>query len=97
MDDRTKPIIATLASVVLCGCPGLFLFIFGFFAAAGNMPFKFELNGVSNSDVFPPTIGLVLICLSLILIVIPIVVGFLALRIKPAGPLNNSEPLPPPS
>ncbi len=97
MDNKTKGFVATLASVVLCGCPGLFLFIFGFFAAAGNMPFKFEFNGVSNSDVFPPTAGLVLICLSVIFMAIPVVVGFLTLRSKPAAALNNDEPLPPPS
>ena len=97
MDNRSKSIVATLASVVLCGCPGLFLLIFGFFAAAGNMPFKFEFNSVSNTDVIPPTAGLVLICLSLIFIAIPVVVGFLALRGRPAAALNNNEPLPPPS
>jgi hypothetical protein len=97
MDNRSKPIVATLASVVLCGCPGLFLLIFGFFAAAGNMPFKFDFNGVSNTDVIPPTVGLVLICLSVILLAIPVVVGFLTLRGKSSGTLNNNEPLPPPS
>ena len=97
MDDKTKGIIATIASIVLCGCPGLFFCIFGAFTASGNMPFNTELNGVSNSGTLPPTAGFVLVCLSLIFIAIPVVVGFLTLRKKPAVPLNNNEPLPPAS
>ena len=94
MDNRTKGIIATVASVILCGCPGLFFCLFGAFTATGNMPFNTELNGITNSGTLPPTAGYVLLCLSLIFIVIPIVVGFLTLRSKPALPTNN-EPLPP--
>ena len=97
MDDKTKGIIATIASVILCGCPGLFFCIFGAFTASGNMPFNTELNGVSNSGMLPPTAGFVLVCLSLIFIAIPVVVGFLTLRSKPAASLNKNEPLPPAS
>ena len=94
MDNKTKGIIATVASVILCGCPGLFLCIFGAFTATGNMPFNTEFNGVTNSGTLPPTAGFVLLCLSLIFIAIPIVVGFLTLRRKPTAPTNN-EPIPP--
>lgn len=97
MDNKTKGIIATIASVILCGCPGLFFCIFGAFTASGNMPFNTELNGVSNSGTLPPTAGFVLVCLSLIFIAIPVVVGFLTLRGKPVAALNNNEPVPPPS
>ena len=97
MDDRTKGIIATIASVILCGCPGLFLCIFGALTAAGNMPFNTELNGVTSSGTLPPTAGFVLLCLSLIFIAIPVVVGFLTLRNKPAVAPNINEPLPPAS
>ena len=94
MDNRTKGIIATIASVILCGCPGLFLCLFGAFTATGNMPFNTELNGITDSGTLPPTVGYVLLCLSLIFIAIPIVVGFLTLRSKPAAPVSN-EPIPP--
>ena len=97
MDDRTKGIIATVAAVVLCGCPGLFFCIFGAATATGNMPFNTELNGVTNSGTLPPTAGYVLVCLSLIFIAIPVVVGFLTLRKKPVDPLDTNEPLPPAS
>ena len=96
MDTRTKGIIATVAAVILCGCPGLFLCIFGAFTATGKMPYNTELNGITNSGTLPPTAGFVLLCLSLILIVIPIVVGFFTLRNKPSAPASN-EPLPPTS
>lgn len=94
MDTKTKGIVATIASVVLCGCPGLFFFIFGAVTATGNMPYTTELNGVSNSGTLSPTIGFVLLCLSVIFIVIPIAVGFFMLRKKPEA-VSSNEPLPP--
>jgi hypothetical protein len=39
----------------------------------------------------------VLVCLSVIFIAIPIVVGFLSLRKKPAAAPINNEPVPPAS
>lgn len=96
MDTKTKGIVATIASVVLCGCPGLFMCIFGAFTATGSMPYTTELNGVSNSGTLSPTIGFVLLCLSIIFIIIPIAVGFFMLRKKPEA-VSNNEPLPPAS
>jgi hypothetical protein len=96
MDNRNKGIIATIASALLCGCPGLFLCIFGAFTATGNMPYNTELNGITNSGTLPPTAGYVLLCLALIFIAIPVVVGFLTLRKKPAAPVST-EPIPPAS
>ncbi|MCE9647108.1 MAG: hypothetical protein K8S20_13990 [Chloroflexi bacterium] len=88
MDTKTKGIVATIASVVLCGCPGLFICLFGALTASGN--------GTFNEQSLSPTVGFVLICLSLIFIVIPIAVGFFMLRKKPEAPAG-SEPLPPAS
>ena len=48
MDTRTKGIIATIAAVLLCGCPGLLLCIFGGLTAAG-VPVTTEWEGVSNT------------------------------------------------
>jgi hypothetical protein len=58
------------------------------------MPFNTELNGITDSGTLPPTVGYVLLCLSLIFIAIPIVVGILTLRSKPVAPSTN-EPIPP--
>ena len=93
MDKRTTGLIATIATAVLCGCPGIFICLFGALTAAGQ--------GTFNDASLPPTVGFVLLCLSLIFIAIPIVVGFVTLRKKPAeaevpAPINN-EPLPPAS
>jgi hypothetical protein len=90
MDTKTKGIVATIAAVVLCGCPGLFMCIFGAFTATGSMPFSTEVNGISNSGTLPPTVGFVLLCLSLIFILIPIVVGFFMLRKKPEAASTNA-------
>ena len=88
MDTKTKGIVATIASVVLCGCPGLFICLFGALTASGN--------GTFNNQSLPSTVGFVLICLSLIFIVIPVAVGFFMLRKKPeADATSNNEPLPP--
>jgi hypothetical protein len=88
MDKKTTGIIATLASAVLCGCPGIGLCLFGALTAAGQ--------GTFNDESLSPTVGIVLLCVSLILIAIPIVVGFMTLRKKPeaVAPISD-EPLPP--
>ena len=81
--NRQTSMIATVAAAVLCGLPGLCLCVFGAVAAAGFMPYTTKLNGVSNSGTVPPTYGIVWICLALILIAIPVAVGFFTLRKKP--------------
>jgi len=93
MTNRNTGIIATIAAVALCGCPGLFFCIFGAVTATGNMPYSTELNGVSNSGVLPSSYGVVMLCLSLILILIPVAVGFFTLRKKPAT--ETADDLPP--
>jgi hypothetical protein len=50
----------------------------------------------NNTQPMPPTFGYVFLCLSVIMIIIPIAVGFFMLRKKPETPAN-SEPLPPAS
>ena len=95
MTNRNTGIIATIAAVVLCGCPGLFLCIFGAVTATGNMPYSTEINGVSNSGMLPSSYGVVMLCLSLILILIPAAVGFFTLRKKPGA--ETVDDLPPTS
>ncbi|MBA4379581.1 MAG: hypothetical protein C0393_02650 [Anaerolinea sp.] len=91
--SKTGAIIGTIVAVLLCGCPGLSLCLFGVYAATGTMPDFY--SGYGN---LPGWIGFVLICLSLIFIAIPIVVGVLTLRKKPeAVVVSPDEPLPPPA
>jgi hypothetical protein len=96
MDSKTKGIIATVASVLLCGCPGLFMCIFGVVSAIGKMPYNTDVNGVTSTGIVPPTVGFVLLCLSLIFIAIPIVVGFMTMRKKPEASVSNDN-IPPAS
>jgi hypothetical protein len=94
--NRNTSIILTVATALLCGCPGLFLCIFGVVAATGQLPYTTTLNGVSGQGVVPTTYGFVMLCLALIFIAIPVVVGVVTLRRKPEAPVSN-EPIPPAS
>ncbi len=89
MDKKTTGIIATVVSALLCGCPGLFLCLFGAASALGAG--TFELG--QRSGGVPKGVGVVLLCLGLLLALIPVGVGFFTLRNKPQE--INNEPLPP--
>ncbi len=90
MNNKNTGIIATVAAVILCGCPGLFMCLFGALTAAGQ--------GTFNDASLSPTVGIALICVALIFILIPVGVGFFTLRKKPAAAAaSNDEPLPPAS
>ena len=92
-ENRTGAIIGTIAAIVLCGCPGLGLCLFGIWAATGSMPDYW--NGYGN---FPGWIGFVLLCLAVIFIAIAVLVPVLTLRKKKDAPVDilpPQEPLPP--
>ena len=101
--NKSTGMIATIAAVILCGCPGFFLCIFGAITASGNMPYNTEVNGISNSGMLPAGAGIGMLCFSLLFILIPVGVGFFTLRKKPATTTTttaveiNDEPLPPAS
>jgi hypothetical protein len=84
MDQRTTGIIATLAAVLLCGLPGLCLCIFSGVTAIGVMPFTYtDFNNSTVTGVVPASYGYGGLCLSILLILIPVVVGLLLLRRRP--------------
>lgn len=95
MNSQTKGILATVAAVVLCGCPGLFLCVWGAIGVTGA-PINTELNGVSSSAPMSTSLAIGLLCGAVLLMLIPVVVGFLSFRKKPAPPMS-SAPLPPAS
>jgi TRAP-type C4-dicarboxylate transport system permease small subunit len=96
MDKKTVGIVSTLVSVVLCGCPGLCLCLFGGLTAAGIMPYTGQIGNQYYSGNVPASWGYAALCLALLLIAIPVVVGFLTLRKKPGNAVGmNSGPLPP--
>lgn len=88
MNNKNTGIIATVAAVVLCGCPGLFICLFGALTAAGR--------GTFNDANLSPSVGFVLLCLSLIFILIPVAVGFFTLRKKPEAAASDVQ-IPPAS
>lgn len=98
MDNKTKGIIATVAAVLLCGCPGLFLCFFGATTALAGMTPGADIDVFGSSDPTAAlTMGFVFLCLSVIFIAIPIAVGFFMLRKKPEAVFISDEPLPPAS
>jgi hypothetical protein len=82
--NRGVGIGLTIFTVLCCACPGLVLCGFGGAIGAG-VPLTTTLNGASFSQKLPASYGVGLICLSIILIAIPILVGFFTLRNKPAA------------
>lgn len=100
MDKRTIGIIATVATALFCALPGCCIFIFGAVTAAGVMPYNTEFNDITNSGTIDPGVGYALLCVSLLLVAIPFVVGFFTLRNKPAAKeavIDIHEPIPPAS
>lgn len=96
MDKKKTGIIATIASTLLCGCPGLFGLCLGAITAfAGFFPGSdIDIFGSSAPNTALIT-GIVALCVSLLLIAIPIAVGFFTLRDKPDTGLVSDEPVPP--
>jgi TRAP-type C4-dicarboxylate transport system permease small subunit len=96
---KTGAIIATIAAILLCGCPGLGICVFGIWTATGSMPDFF--NGYGT---IPSWIGFASLCVALIFVLIAVLVPVLTLR-KKKGPaeadavdvLPPNEPLPPAS
>ena len=98
MNNRTIGIIATVASALICGCSAIFACIWGALIAT-NTPITMTSGGEQSIQTLPAPVGYVLLCLSLLLVAVPVVVGFVTLRKKPqaaAAPINNG-PLPPAS
>jgi hypothetical protein len=98
MDKKTTGIIATVAAALLCGCPGLASLCFGaFFAVISQIPgAEIDVFG-SNNPADALTYGIGGVCVGIVFIIIPIVVGFLMLRKKPeAAPVPPPPPVSPP-
>lgn len=98
MDKKTTGLIATIATALLCGCPGLFgLCMGGMFAIVGTIPgSNIDIGGSSDPAAAIGT-GIAMLCVSVIFIAIPIVVGFVTLRNKPeeAVPVAAAPATPP--
>jgi hypothetical protein len=96
MNNRTVGIIATILTALVCGCTALFACVWGGLIASGQ-PITTTVNGVETVQPVEPTVGYVLLCLSFLLILVPVAVGFFTLRRKPEAAPVSDEPLPPAS
>ena len=96
MDKKTVGIIATVATALLCGCPGLFGICWGAIAAIASFVPGAEIDIGGSSD---PTTALIsgagTLCVGVIFLAIPIAVGFFTLRRKNEEIVNPKEPIPP--
>jgi hypothetical protein len=59
------------------------------------MPWTTDMGGYSGTGYVPSYVGFLGLCLALIFIAIPIVVGVLTLRKKPEQTVTFNEPMPP--
>ncbi len=84
MDKKTTGTIATIATAVLCGCPGLIGLCIGGTSLFASFVPGAEIDVFGSSDPgAATTMGITFLCLSVIFIAIPIVVGVVTLRKKP--------------
>jgi len=96
MNNKNTNLIATLIAVVLCGCPGLFGLCFGGISLLASFTPGAEIDVFGSNDPgSATTMGLVILCLSVIFIAIPVVVWFATRRKQSITPSDN-EPIPPP-
>ena len=82
MQNRTLAIVITAVTALVCGCASLFSCIWGFLIASGS-PINVTNNGVTTPQTVSPTIGYTLLCLTVLMILVPVAVGFFTLRKKP--------------
>lgn len=95
--NRNTSVIVTVATAVLCGCPGLIALCWGGVAALVSFIPGSNIDIGGSSDPQSALIaGLGSLCVGVIFIAIPIVVGMVTLRKKPQLPVDN-EPIPPAS
>lgn len=79
MQNRTLAIVITAITALACGCASIFSCVWGFLIASGQ-PIDVTTNGVTTPQVLSPTIGYALVCLTVLMILVPVAVGFFTLR-----------------
>ena len=97
MDKRTTGIIATLITVVICGCPGLISLCMGaMFALISFIPnAKIDIFG-SHEPSAALTFGVVTLIIGIVFLAIPAILAFVTLRGKKTSPpAHFNEPRPP--
>ena len=92
MDKRMTSIVVTVASVLLCGCPGLFSLLFGgMFAVVSLIPgADIDMFG-SRDPQSALTFGIGGLCLGIVFLLIAAAAIFFAWRRRPdtASPISS--------
>ncbi|MCI0550289.1 MAG: hypothetical protein L0287_05000 [Anaerolineae bacterium] len=82
MQNRNLAIVITVVTALACGCASIISCVWGFLIASGT-PINVTNNGVTTPQVLSPAIGYTLLCLTILMILVPVAVGFFALRKRP--------------
>jgi hypothetical protein len=82
VERKTVGIILTVATTLLCACPGLFCCLFGVITAAGQGTYDQQLFGRTGAGSIPPAYGWVLVVAGALLVLIPVIVGIITARTK---------------
>ena len=92
MDKKTVGLIGTITTLFICACPSIFMCVWGGIGVAG-VPIDQTFNGQTTSEPMPMALGVVLLCLSLIGLMTPVLIGFFTLRKKPEDAAINAVPM----
>lgn len=96
MEKRNTGIIVTLVAVLLCGLPGLVGVCAGALAAAISFVPGAEIDVFGSGDPQSAfTFGAITLCVGLLFVLIPVVVGYFALRRPQPDLTPPDEPVPP--
>lgn len=91
-ESKGFAIIITLLTVLICGCPGLSLALFGVITILGLSLRRGDFKIVSSTGPLPAWYGDVFIAVALFMITVPVLVGFFTLREKkPAENTNQND------
>ncbi|MCK6540278.1 MAG: hypothetical protein L6Q26_09485 [Anaerolineales bacterium] len=96
MQNRTIGIVATAVTALLCGCASIFSCVWGFLIATGQ-PIDVTTNDIVTQQTVSPSVGYVLLCLTVLMLLVPVAVGFFTLRKKPEAVESTVEEIPPAS
>jgi hypothetical protein len=96
-DNRTAAIIALVAAMVFCGCPGIFAIFYGGLSMVISLIPGAEIDMFGSTEPRAALVTGAIACLvGLLFVAIPIVIGVVTLRRKAAPPMHE-EPIPPAS
>jgi hypothetical protein len=92
VEKRTLGIILTIVTALFCGCPGVFLCLMGGLTAAGLSTYNTDVFGATGSGQLPAGYGFGMLCLGIVFVIIPIVIGILMLRKPKAASVDVVPP-----